>query len=870
MYNLSEAKIQDSSNIFANSPAPSVSKKLFFFNGDNLTKEDKKNKKYVLNDRKSLHAKNATIFNELKTQNNNEIEELELNRDKEEQKTHFLKFNMFNVMKFVNEFIHIGKFNSYAKKFQNLSENHLRIINDWSCENSYYINFTQNKSLKIMKEETIMKRIKKMLYLNQQCLMKIIGLLAKIPVLSANNKILFLWDINVVLIISYFLFNIPLSMSFKYYFNGENKIIYTMEVFQLLILVINSIMQLFRSYYKSGNEIFKKTSIFKHYMKKKFLVDVFSIISIMLHLHNETSVVQILFITNVIYITQFIENLTIGLILNDKMEGVIRIITAFLKIIYVSHLLSCLFYAVSLLSPDHNWVESNQLLDSPWNIKYLNSLYFIIVTLVTVGYGDITAKSSIEKMFLIFVMLTGCMIFAFNINNFGHIFQQMFHKENQFESDLKILTRMMKKNKINSDLQNRVRNYYSCISEKEKVQIAEKELSIFGKLSSDLQKEIVLHINAPIVKQSKFLCNNFTEEFLQNIVLKIKSKVYSPEEVLFNQGKLDPMIFFIVKGRTKSFLESKKRDESETVLFESSPGESLGELNLLVNKPFEYSTKSVDFCTVSFVSRADFMILLEKLPIDKERFCMLRDLAMFDKDLKSIQNKCKLCLSCFHLTENCSFINVTANRMKVIFRKISENKHLKIERRKFERRLRKSCRFCLSNTKSGLNNEFPYNSNISLLLENEIHNSEPDNEEKTYEKFSENDMNPKFERNNNEDIHMNQEPFNLNSPVSTKFSFFSEFKKKIDVDKVRSSGKRDTRYNARMKEKIENDELFDFDYDFFHIFSNYLLRNNIDKVLIKLGKHNVAVPYKSNNSSTNICFKNHLISKGKNIFKTNV
>lgn len=857
MHNISEANLQETSNIFANSPAPSVLKKLFYFNRDSQREEQKKKSIVVLKSKRIQFSKKNTYVNEGRTQKNIDTEELELN--KEHKNTSFM-FNLFNVLKFVNEFIQIVKYKFFSKKYQNLSESHLRIINDWSCENSFYLDMNKNNSLKISKDVTFLKRIKRIFNLNPQIFLKLSLLFEKIPVLSASNKFLFIWDINVILIISYFLFNIPLSMSFQYYLHNENEKIYYLEVLLLIMLFVNSIMQLFRSFYKSSNEIVKKTSIFKHYLKKKFLADIFSIVSIILHLQNEISFVQIFFITNVIYISQFIENLTIGLVLNDKMEGVIRIITAFLKLIYVSHIFSCLFYAISLLSPDNNWVESYHLLNSTWDIKYLNSLYFIIVTLVTVGYGDITAKSSIEKIFLIFVMLTGCMIFAFNINNFGHIFKQMFLSENEFESDVKILTRMMKKNKINSDLQNRVRNYYSCICEKEKAQIPEKELSIFGKLSSDLQKEIVLNMNAPIVKQSKFLCNNFSEEFLQNIVLKMKTKVYSPEEVLFKQGSLDPMIFFIIKGKTKSFLESKRRDENETILFESHSGESLGELNLLVDKPFEYSTKSIDFCSVSFVSRADFMILLDKLPIDKEKFCMLRDLALLGKEFKSIHNTCKLCFSYFHLTENCSFINVTADRMKVIFRQIMENKQSKMERRKFHRRLKRSFRICC------IINEYQNNINFSILLENEINNLEGGNEEKS-EKVSETEINTKSER-NNEDLQTNTELLTLNSPPVAKLSFFTENKKKIEVDKLKSIYKR-TRSKERKKDKIEHEELFDFDFDSFHIFSNYLPKNNIDKVLLKLGKHNGTIPCQSKYSNSKSHFRRNLISKGTNIFKIN-
>ena len=44
--------------------------------------------------------------------------------------------------------------------------------------------------------------------------------------------------------------------------------------------------------------------------------------------------------------------------------------------------------------------------------KYLTSFYFIITTFSTVGYGDISATNSIEKVFCIIIMCLGVTAFA--------------------------------------------------------------------------------------------------------------------------------------------------------------------------------------------------------------------------------------------------------------------------------------------------------------------------------------------------------------------------------------------------------------------------------------------------------------------------
>jgi voltage-gated potassium channel len=49
-------------------------------------------------------------------------------------------------------------------------------------------------------------------------------------------------------------------------------------------------------------------------------------------------------------------------------------------------------------------------------LSWLNSIYFCVVTLTTVGYGDITPKTDIGKLFTIFYILAGVGIIAASVS----------------------------------------------------------------------------------------------------------------------------------------------------------------------------------------------------------------------------------------------------------------------------------------------------------------------------------------------------------------------------------------------------------------------------------------------------------------------
>jgi len=46
--------------------------------------------------------------------------------------------------------------------------------------------------------------------------------------------------------------------------------------------------------------------------------------------------------------------------------------------------------------------------DGKWYVAYIDTFYFSVVTIVTVGYGDYSPKTPYEKLYVIFMILIGC------------------------------------------------------------------------------------------------------------------------------------------------------------------------------------------------------------------------------------------------------------------------------------------------------------------------------------------------------------------------------------------------------------------------------------------------------------------------------
>ncbi|VDQ03069.1 unnamed protein product [Trichobilharzia regenti] len=58
------------------------------------------------------------------------------------------------------------------------------------------------------------------------------------------------------------------------------------------------------------------------------------------------------------------------------------------------------------------------------NIEYLDCLYMILVTLATVGYGDIVCTSYLGRIFIIFVIIGALITVTTHMSELSELFQQ--------------------------------------------------------------------------------------------------------------------------------------------------------------------------------------------------------------------------------------------------------------------------------------------------------------------------------------------------------------------------------------------------------------------------------------------------------------
>ena len=69
-----------------------------------------------------------------------------------------------------------------------------------------------------------------------------------------------------------------------------------------------------------------------------------------------------------------------------------------------------------------DWVKNYNITNlTPFN-KYIACLYYVVQTVLTVGYGDMTPLTTSEKVSCTFIMLFGVFIYSLMIGNITSYF----------------------------------------------------------------------------------------------------------------------------------------------------------------------------------------------------------------------------------------------------------------------------------------------------------------------------------------------------------------------------------------------------------------------------------------------------------------
>jgi hyperpolarization activated cyclic nucleotide-gated potassium channel 2 len=130
--------------------------------------------------------------------------------------------------------------------------------------------------------------------------------------------------------------------------------------------------------------------------------------------------------------------------LSSSIAAVMSFFQLSVFVLFWSHWLGCIFHFIAQ-NEDYSWLDVFNLVDEEWHIRYVNSIYWGVTTMITVGYGDISPQTPLERTFGIFFLLVACGVFSFTLNTIGNALQTIDQKKQTYRKRITNINNYMKR-----------------------------------------------------------------------------------------------------------------------------------------------------------------------------------------------------------------------------------------------------------------------------------------------------------------------------------------------------------------------------------------------------------------------------------------
>ncbi len=121
-----------------------------------------------------------------------------------------------------------------------------------------------------------------------------------------------------------------------------------------------------------------------------------------------------------------------------------RLIVFFFIFGILCHNLTCLWFLVAKLQDfsEDTWLIRYDYWGAGVGRQYLAGLYFIVTTITTVGYGDITSQTEAEQAFCVILMIIGVIAYSMAISSFTNIMSASNRRQKRLLTKLNVLSHL--------------------------------------------------------------------------------------------------------------------------------------------------------------------------------------------------------------------------------------------------------------------------------------------------------------------------------------------------------------------------------------------------------------------------------------------
>ena len=369
------------------------------------------------------------------------------------------------------------------------------------------------------------------------------------------------WWITVLVLIYVTCFLMPFQLAFTGYgtaVDGWSIAMWTLDA----IYFVNMGVTFFVAYYKGAGStvlVVNKRKIAKQYLKSWFWIDLLSVfpwdalsraVELDPTFYNIASLSRLLRMYHIATLFRWMEENLVFSYFGVVMAKLLNLL------ILTAHVTGCGFFWIARVEKfeSDTWVAQDGLVGASTWTQYVSSLYWAVMTLSTVGYGDISPGTTAERIYSTVVMIFNMGVFGYVTGNFVVLVTQADAEILRWRHAIADARRFGKRNQLPHDSRMLMKHYLIL-----KRRTHEQSTDVLEELNLPpaMRTSVLKHmLKATFVKA--FCFQGCSSHFVDQVLSHSEVRSYYQGSPIVKAGEVNESLFIMHSGRAELRLPSAK------------------------------------------------------------------------------------------------------------------------------------------------------------------------------------------------------------------------------------------------------------------------------------------------------------------------